>query len=315
MMQTNSNYVFGPVPSRRLGRSLGVDLIPFKTCSYDCIYCQLGRTTNKTVFRKEWIPLDTIWSQLQERMDNTSQPPDHITLSGSGEPTLYSRIGELIERIHAAYKVPVAVLTNSSLLWDKDVRAQIKQADLIVPSLDAGSKTMFYYINRPHDSISFSQMLDGLIQLRQEFSHNLWLEVFLLAGHTAVRFQIEQMVECTNTIQPDRIQLNTVARPPAEEFAYAVPEERMVEFAQAFDPPAEVIAEYKRTEPSQSFDDVAREILSILSRRPCTVQDLTLHLGIPHNLAIKQLDHLLSDDKVAVRNVKNQRYYTYKRSG
>ena len=129
-----SKYIFGPVPSRRLGRSLGVDLVPLKTCSYDCIYCQLGNTTCRTTERKEWVPLDDVVLELKDRL---SARPDYITLSGSGEPTLYSRGGELIDRIKAMTDVPVAVLTNGSLLWQKEVRKQLMKADLVIPSLDA----------------------------------------------------------------------------------------------------------------------------------------------------------------------------------
>ncbi|MCK4625431.1 MAG: radical SAM protein, partial [Phycisphaerae bacterium] len=171
------SYIFGPVPSRRLGRSLGVDLVPFKTCSYDCIYCQLGRTTNKTIQRKEWVPLDDVVAELKT---NLSSQPDYITLSGSGEPTLYSRTGELIDRIKAVTDVPVAVLTNGSLLWNQEVCAQLMNADLIVPSLDAGDEMMFRAVNRPHEDISFEKMLKGLIEFRREYQGQYWLEVMFL---------------------------------------------------------------------------------------------------------------------------------------
>ena len=176
------SYVFGPVPSRRLGRSLGVDLVPFKTCSYDCIYCQLGRTSCKTVERKQWVPLDDVLAELKEKL---STRPDYITLSGSGEPTLFWRTGELIDRIKAMTDVPVAVLTNGSLLWCKDVRDQLTNADLVIPSLDAGDQSMFRAVNRPHEDISFERMLDGLIAFRKAFGGQYWLEIMLLAGHTA----------------------------------------------------------------------------------------------------------------------------------
>ena len=205
-----TRYVFGPVPSRRLGRSLGVDLTPFKTCSYDCIYCQLGRTTRRRS-TKEWIPLDRIVAQLPERL--TSQP-DYITLSGSGEPTLYSRVGELIARIKTLTDVPVAVLTNGSLLWQEALRGQLFQADLVVPSLDAGSEAMFQAVNRPHEQISFGQMVDGLVAFRQEFKGAYWLEVMVVGGYTATVEEIGKLAVCVDRIRPDRVQLNTVTRPP-----------------------------------------------------------------------------------------------------
>jgi len=157
---------------------LGVDLVPFKTCTYDCIYCQLGRTTNKTVERRQWVPLDDVLAELKEKL---ATRPDYITLSGSGEPTLYSRLDELIAGIRSMTDVPVAVLTNGSLLWQEDVRRQLMDAHLVIPSLDAGQGAMFQAVNRPHESISFEQMLEGLIAFREEYYGEYWLEVFLLA--------------------------------------------------------------------------------------------------------------------------------------
>ncbi len=273
--------IFGPVPSRRLGRSLGVDLVPYKTCSYDCIYCQLGCTTNKTATRGEYVSLDSIVEQLQRRLETIETPPDYVTLSGSGEPTLFSRMGELIDRIKTFSSIPIAVLTNGSLLWNREVRKQLMNADLLVPSLDAGNESLFRYVNRPHESISFHRMLEGLIQLRMEYSKPYWLEVFLLAGHSAIQSEIDQIVRCVEMIQPDRVQLNTVIRPPAEEFAYSVSREQLQKIAEMFDPPAEVIAEYRGTDALFNSNVLESDILSLLQRRPCTLSDLTQSLGSP----------------------------------
>ena len=165
------SYIFGPVPSRRLGRSLGVDLVPAKTCSFDCIYCQAGRTTCKTIERKEWVPLDTVLAELKEKI---ASQPDYITLSGSGEPTLFSRIAELIQIIKDLTDIPVAIITNGSLLWLPEVRRELLQADLILPSLDAGSEEVLKKINRPHPQITFARFLEGLIKLRRESQGAYW---------------------------------------------------------------------------------------------------------------------------------------------
>ena len=217
-------YIFGPVPSRRLGRSLGVDLVPFKTCSYDCIYCQLGRTTNKTIQRKEWVPIDIVIDQLKKKLDSK---PDYITLSGSGEPTLFSRLEDLISRIKDITDIPVAVLTNGSLLWLPEVRNALKSADMVVPSLDAGSSQIFQYVNRPHSNITFSKMLDGLVKFCDEYNGKYWLEVFLLAGVTTPEMEINRLKTCINSIRPDKVQVNTVTRPPAEGFAEPVPQKQL----------------------------------------------------------------------------------------
>lgn len=310
MTHSDYPYVFGPVPSRRLGRSLGIDLVPYKTCSYDCIYCQLGCTTNKTIVRKEWNSLDAIVAQLQHRLEELQTLPDYITLSGSGEPTLFSRMDELIDRIKAISSIPVAVLTNGSMVWDKKVRQQIVKADLIIPSLDAGNEALFHYVNRPHESIAFNLMLKGLIQLRMDFSKPYWLEVFLLAGHSVIHSELEHIVRCVEMIQPDRIQLNTVIRPPAEEFAYTVPREEMQKIVDAFDPPAEVIAEYRGTYAILNSNNLESDILSLLHRRPCTLIDLTQSMDSHPNEILKYLDNLLSHKKIIVKKIDNKSYFT-----
>lgn len=179
MKSRQQHYVFGPVPSRRLGRSLGVDVVPFKTYTFDCIYCQLGRATCHTVERKEWAPTNAVLDELKCKL---ACRPDYITLSGSDEPTLHSGLGDIIERIQAMINVPVAVLTNGSLLWQPQVCAELASAHVVLPSLDAGDATKFKFINRPHASLSFEQVIEGLIAFRRGFTGQCWLEVFLLAG-------------------------------------------------------------------------------------------------------------------------------------
>jgi len=226
-------YIFGPVPPRRLGRSLGVDLVPFKTCTYDCIYCQLGQTTRKTTLRQEGVPLDNV---LAEMKDKLALRPDYITLSGSGEPTLYSRLDELIDRVRATTRVPIAVLTNGSLLWQDEVRRQLMDAHVVIRSLDAGSSDSFQAVNRPRRSVSFKQMLDGLITFRQQYHGQYWLEVFLLDGKTATDREVRMIAEAVGRIKPGRFQLNTATRPTAEESAVMVDRQRMEDLATLFPP-------------------------------------------------------------------------------
>lgn len=286
--QQDARWVFGPVPSRRLGRSLGVDLVPFKTCTYDCIYCQLGRTTCKTMDRKEWAPLDDVVRELKMRLASC---PDYITLSGSGEPTLYSRIDELICSIKAMTDIPVAILTNGSLLWQREVREQLMKADVVIPSLDAGDDVRFRAINRPHPQISFEQMVCGLIEFRKEFRGQYWLEVLLLKGYSAIQAEVEKLAGLVQRIHPDKVQLNTVDRPPAEEFALAVSEGRIQELARLFNPPAEVIAKFRRREVGGPFKANLDALLNLLRRRPCTVEEIGEGLGCHRNEA----DKLLAD--------------------
>jgi len=282
-------YIFGPVPSRRLGRSLGVDLVPFKTCTYDCIYCQLSRTTNRTIERREWVPLENVLTELKDKL---TTKPDYITLSGSGEPTLYSRLDELIAGICSLTDIPIAALTNGSLLWQEEVRRQLMDADLVIPSLDAGHSGMFQIVNRPHESIPFEQMLEGLIDFRKEYCGEYWLEVFILAGHTAVESEADKIVDCVSRIKPDRVQLNTATRPTAEDYALMVDRQRMNELAARFDPPAEVIADYRSVHAQSDFQAGQYSVLEMIQRRPCSLEDIADGLSMHRNEVIKYIEEL-----------------------
>ncbi|MBN1456285.1 MAG: radical SAM protein [Sedimentisphaerales bacterium] len=297
--------IFGPVPSRRLGRSLGIDLVPFKTCTYDCIYCQLGRTTNKTMQRKEWVSLDIVMEQLKAKL---SSKPDYITLSGSGEPTLYLRLKELILKIKDMTDIPVAVLTNGSLLWQQEVRDALKNADLVVPSLDAGREPVFQYVNRPYKEITFEKMLDGLVKFRDEYSGKYRLEVFLIAGVTTPDAEINHLANCINLVRPDKVQVNTVIRPPAEDFAERVPEKQLRTLAVRLHKNAEVIADYNNVHKEEGFSARRDDVLTLLRRRPCSVEDIAAGLGLHRNEVVKYIEELSSGDKIETKR-QNQRIY------
>ena len=303
-----TNYVFGPVPSRRLGRSLGVDLVPFKTCSYDCVYCQLGRTTCRTTERKEWVPLEDVLGDLEARLPTK---PDYITLAGSGEPTLYSRLGELIAGIKAMTDVPVAVLTNGSLFADAEVRAALMQADLVVPSLDAGNAHDFAEANRPHPRIDFDAMVEGLCAFRREFTGQYHLEVLLLGGVTSSRDKVEQIARVARRIDPDRIQLNTVTRPPAESSAMALTKQEMEALAPLFGDKTEIIADFRG--PQTAKDSPARpsDVLDVLRRRPCTVEDIADGMGLPREEVLEHIKALESQHLIDTDRRATGTYYTW----
>ena len=280
--------------------------MPFKTCTYDCIYCQLGRTTNKTIQRKQWVSIDIVIDQLKAKLNSK---PDYITLSGSGEPTLFSQLEELISRIKDITDIPVAVLTNGSLLWLPEVRRALKSADLVVPSLDAGSNQMFQYVNRPHSDITFSRMLEGLLKFRDEYTGQYWLEVFLLAGVTTPETEINKLKTCISSIHPDKVQVNTVTRPPAEYFAERVPEKQLnVLTAQLYEN-AEVIADYKSVHKQQDFSSRREDVLTLLKRRPCSIEDIAAGLGLHRNEAVKYVEELSSVGRIEAKPQNQQLYY------
>ncbi len=307
LMHKRYKYVFGPVPSRRLGRSLGVDLVPFKHCSYDCIYCQLGRTTRKTIERRTFVPLRSILAELRRKLEECR--PDYITLSGSGEPTLYRPLDRLIGGIKQLTKIPVAVLTNGSLLWQPAVRRELLSADLVVPSLDAGDDAAFQNVNRPHPDIAFDRMVEGLIQFREVYRGTLWLEVFILGGMTAIDSEAAKIAKIARRIRADRIQLNTVTRPPAEEFAFPVPRARMLNLRRLFGRRAAVIADYRAPAgPVAGAGDEAA-VMTMLARRPCTLKDIADGLNLHSTQAGKLLEHLLTDHRVEEQRVGCKAYY------
>jgi wyosine [tRNA(Phe)-imidazoG37] synthetase (radical SAM superfamily) len=288
-------YVYGPVPSRRLGRSLGVDLVPFKTCSYDCVYCQLGRTTNKTTERREYVPVDGVLEELAAKL-RLDPGPDFIGLAGSGEPTLHARIGELITGIKRLTSIPVAVLTNGSLLWVPEVRAEIAEADLVMPSLDAGTQGSFERVNRPHADISFERMVDGLVAFAAGFKGKIWLEVFVLRGISDQPDEITRIASIAERLRPERVQLNSVARPPAEDYAFAASAQMLERLRSHFSGHCEVIAERGSVEPAgrAAGSNVEREIVELLNRRPCTVEGISGGLDVTPNEVVKHLDALVA---------------------
>jgi wyosine [tRNA(Phe)-imidazoG37] synthetase (radical SAM superfamily) len=177
-MQEKYHYLFGPVPSRRFGRSLGIDLTPYKTCSLDCVFCQLGRTTDNTVIREEYVPVDAVLAELDEWL-KTDGKTDYITLSGSGEPTLHSRFGEVLDFIRAHSAIPSVLLTNGTMLCLPEVRSAASRANAVKVSLSAWNQASYECVNRPHPQLRFDQLIEGQKALRSQFKGELWMEVFM----------------------------------------------------------------------------------------------------------------------------------------
>lgn len=297
-------YIFGPVPSRRLGMSLGVDIVPFKTCTFDCVYCQLGPTTRKSVERKSYVPKDEVLDELREALGSGANRIDFITFSGSGEPTLNSDIGKMIGQIKTFTRVPVAVLTNGSLLYRDDVRRDLSRADLVVPSLDAVTEDTFAKINRPHESLTMGMIIEGLEKFTQEFEGRIWLEIMLVKGINDSHLELKQMADLVRGLRVDKIHLNTVERPPAEEFALAINAKEMRDIVSMFDSRAQVITDFDKSLAHEArSENMESEVLSLLKRRPCTVNDISNSLGIHMNEVIKYVNHLTRSG--SVRRVKH----------
>ena len=293
-------HIFGPVPSRRLGISLGIDLVPHKVCSLNCVYCECGATTNLTLERKEYVPYDEVVSELEHYLENNPDP-DYITFSGSGEPTLNSRMGEVNDFIKDNYpEIPVAVLTNGTLLPREDVRRELLRADLVIPSLDAALDRSFRKINRPRHELDIDEYIEGLVKFRQEFSGRIHLEVFILENYNDSDEDFEALKNAMKKIKPDLVQLNTLDRPGVVPGLKPAPEEKLSEIIDRWDMGnVEIIAKYRQRKKIQSYrKDVEAAILETIKRRQCTVQDLAEILNLHENEINKYLDSLEKEGKI-----------------
>ncbi|MCF8027053.1 MAG: radical SAM protein [Desulfobacteraceae bacterium] len=302
------SLVYGPVPSRRLGLSLGVDIVPYKTCTYDCIYCQIGRTRQTTVTRRPYIEKDRILAELQTRLDAGARP-DYITVGGSGEPTLNSEIGAIIREIRRISTFPVAVLTNGSFLGDTAVQKDLQAADVVLPSFDGHDAESFQRINRPHADISFEKMVSGLAGFRKQYAGRIWLEIFIVSGINDKKEAMEALNPHLADIDPDRIHLNTAVRPPAEKYAAQVPADRLQALAEVLGPKAEVIAEFAHTHTSAPEKDMEAEILDMLLRRPCTAADIAGGMAMDPQTVADKMAQLTAAGFVEIRKSGDQIYY------
>ena len=259
-------YVYGPVPSRRLGRSLGVSPIPSKTCSYSCVYCQLGRTNHLQVKRESFFSKQDIFAEII--MHCQTAMPDYITFVGDGEPTLCRDLGWLIRHTKINLRIPTAVITNSSLLYRKDVRQDLDKADIIIASLDAGDERLYNIINRPHAGIDFHTMLEGLSEFSREFTGKLWLEIMLVKGLNDSPEELSKIKNVIEKIKSDRVYLLTPTRPPAESWVTPPDPENLLK-AQEILKDVIPIVDYEIGDIElEDFNNAAQSIIEIGSRHP-----------------------------------------------
>jgi wyosine [tRNA(Phe)-imidazoG37] synthetase (radical SAM superfamily) len=293
-------HLFGPVPSRRLGMSLGVDLVPHKVCSLNCVYCESGQTTLLTTERKEYILYKNVTQELDDYFRNNPDP-DYITFSGAGEPTLNSRIGDVLQFIKKNRPgIPVAVLTNGTLFGNREVRESIMDADLVLPSLDAVSEAVFNKLNRPASGLVLKDYIDGLVQFSSEFRGRIWLEIFILPGYNDDPGELENIRKVITRISPESVQLNTLDRPGTEPDLHKATSSQLQEIVNTWnmDTVTIIASAPQRKKISSYRSDTENAILETIRRRPCTLDDLTKILGLHINEVNKYLDVLESEDKI-----------------
>ncbi len=310
------NHLFGPVPSRRLGMSLGIDLVPAKVCSLDCVYCEVGNTTLHTLERKEYIPYKEIITELKSYFQNNPDP-DYITFSGSGEPCLNTRIGDVLLFIKENKPgIPVALLTNGTLFFDPAVRAAIADADLVLPSLDAVTEKAFKKINRPVAGLTVDHHIQGLLDFSREYRGKTWLEVLILPGFNDDEEELLAMKEIIMQISPDAIQLNTLDRPGTVKGlrgATLTELQRVMNLWQ-LDNASIIAAPASRKSIRAYREDKENAVLETISRRPSTVEDLISMLGIHINEINKYLDVLESEGAIESERLTRGVFYKRKTS-
>lgn len=303
-------HIFGPVPSRRLGLSLGIDLIPRKTCSYDCIYCQVGKTTDRIMEPSSFVSVPEVIEELKEVLSKTS--PDVITLAGSGEPTLNVDIGAVITEIKEITHVPVTLLTNGSLLWKDQVREKIKNVDILIPTLSSVYEETYNKIHRPHSGLELNNVIHGLTVMRKEFSGKYLLEVMLLSGLNDTEKEISGLLKIINDIKPDRVQLNTVVRPPSEPGATSLSSEKLEEIKNYLGKNTEIIASVPLRSRADKPDSKVGRIIEMIKRRPVTADDISNSLNLKKVETERFLKELMIKGHIQEQKHKDNLFYTSK---
>lgn len=304
----NYKYVYGTVPSRRMGLSIGISPIPKKYCNFSCVYCQLGRTDHLSNKREEFFPLNEIVHEFKLYM-NEDKKFDVVTIVGEGEPTLYLRLGDLIEEIKKLTDKPLAVITNGGLMYDKQLREELKKADLVLPTLDAHNEELFRKINRPHGSIKFKDMIEGLRLFSKEYNGQLWIETMIVKDFNDSKSDFLEFKKILDTLNYDRIYVNAPVRPPAEGFVEQPTKETIGEAVEILNGISidELVSEGFYSEVKDDYE----AILSIIRRHPMNQFEIMAFVESRGNNNPEGIIKKLNDDqKIDVVNYKN--YYTYR---
>lgn len=293
-------YIFGPVLSRRLGLSLGVDLVEHKTCSLNCVYCECGKTTNLTTLRAEYVNIKEVLDELSDFLSKSPQL-DYITFSGSGEPTLNIGIGDVVRFLKTNYKeYKIALLTNGTLFTEKSLIEDVKDVDLIIPSLDAATEEVFKKVNRPYKDLRVEEVINGLINLRNEYKGKIYLEIFIVPDVNDTEEEIKKLSEAAKQIRPDKIQLNSLDRPPAVSGVKKAEYKALLRIATYFEPFAEIIGRYEKKNLNIKNLDIENLIIETISRRPCTREELRTLLNIRMKEVDSVLDRLIENNRVKI---------------
>ncbi len=306
------DYVFGPVPSRRLGQSLGIDTIPLKTCNWNCVYCQLGRSEPLINQRKVYFPTDAILAEVETALSkHTDADIDWITFVGSGEPTLHSEIGTLIRGVKKRTDKPVAVITNGSLLYLPEVRQELLPADAVLPTLDAGTPELYRRINRPHPELTFERLVNGLISFREIYHGKLWVEVMLVRGLNDTESALKDLATVFQHIQPDEVHINLPTRPPVEKWVQPPDDAGLLRARAILGNIAKIVHPASGQFDLSGFSNLTDAIISIITRHPMRESELkeTLARWTPDEV-MSTLDTLAHSGRAQVVERYGVRFYS-----
>lgn len=309
-MSGSYEYLFGPVPSRRLGRSLGVDLIPFKTCTMNCTYCQLGETPCAVSERGDYVPMQDVLAEL-ERWKQSGGQADHITLAGSGEPTLHVHFGDVFRWVKANTAIKSVLLSNGSLFHFPEVRAEAALADKVKVTLSAWDEASFQQIHRPAQGVTFDLLVKGERAFRETYAGELSVEVFILDGVNSQLSNARKIAAIVESINPDRIDINTAVRPPAVAGVSASPEEHMQTLAELFGPKANVAATFKK-EGFQSLDIGEDALLGLIKRHPATCPQLAGEFNLPEDNMFRTLKGMVAAGLLLAEKRGGETYYFHR---
>lgn len=298
-------YLFGPVPSRRLGLSLGVDLNPVKACTENCVFCQIGRTTDLTLERKEWVPTAAVLAEF-DRWRTAAHTTDYVTLSGSGEPTMHTGYGDVLRHVKATTVYRTALLSNGSLLWMPEVRRDAAEADVVKVTLSAWDEDSFRRIHRPAEGLTFARLLAGERAFREEYSGRLWVEIMLLPGFNDAPAQVKAIAELATSLRADAVHLNTTMRPARAGLTVPrVPESWLRTVAPWFSPPAEIPEFAGRTKSPLAMSDEA--LLELLARHPIALEAMAATSGADPAAVERRLAPLVVAGKLTLEEHNGER--------
>lgn len=301
-------FVFGPVPSRRLGYSLGIDILAPKSCSFDCVYCQVGRTREKMIRRQRFVDPLAVVADVLDAIKRAPQV-DMLTFSGSGEPTLSADLGWLIKETKRSTGLPVALITNGSLFSDQEVRKEAAQANIVLPSLDGACEEEFEKVNRPHSALRLSSIIEGLTAFRGEFHGEIWLEVMVVKGLNDSIEHLGVLRDTIGCIGPDRVQINTVTRPPAEKNARGLDQAGLQRVAETLGGGAEIICHFDKAFSGRKSTEWQTMVLNVLGRRSLTLGDMVKVTGISESRLRAYLRSMESTGVVSKERVGQSVYY------